>query len=408
MQTVLLVSVPPAYSAGMSTYVTSRNAASRPHLLLLGAGHAHIEVLRDAAESPFAADITMVSSAPVQRYSGMLAAVVRSAVPPDAASIDVAALCRRAGATFIQRSALSIEAAAHGVRVELSASGDRQDATVRSASVASVDIGGIGRSVELPGVREFATLLRPASHWETLMTRVAAWAARPSVTLCVVGGGAVGVEMALAVLARCVEGGARVRMELVEAGDAPLSAHGGRASRLAAAALARAGVRVHTSSEVMALTATHVLLSDGRTIAADGVLWATAAAAPPLLRLSALPVSADGFFRVAPTMQSVDGAPVFGAGDCVVHDGAPAYARSGANAVRAGRTLAQNLRAWTAGNRDALQDFVPRVAPLALLDTADGEALLTWRGHALQAGWAQALKRRIDTRYMSTLQHLAS
>jgi selenide,water dikinase len=74
--------------------------AVRPrHLLLLGGGHAHVQVLRALLPRLDArrARVTLVAREPLAPYSGMLPGVVSGAYAPRQAQIDLAALAARAG-----------------------------------------------------------------------------------------------------------------------------------------------------------------------------------------------------------------------------------------------------------------------------------------------------------------------
>jgi NADH dehydrogenase FAD-containing subunit len=72
--------------------------------------------------------------------------------------------------------------------------------------------------------------------------------------------------------------------------------------------------------------------------------------------------------------------------------------KAGVHAVRMAPVLDHNLRAALAGG--VPRPYRPRRDVLALLDTADGRALLRWRGVDAHARWAHWLKRAIDGRYV--------
>ena len=66
-------------------------------ILLVGAGHAHLAVLRDFAKTPiYGARLTLVTPRAKQVYSGMLPGVIAGHYTLDEAQIDIASLCSRA------------------------------------------------------------------------------------------------------------------------------------------------------------------------------------------------------------------------------------------------------------------------------------------------------------------------
>ena len=62
-------------------------------LLLVGAGHAHLVVLRSLKQTPlYGASVTLVTPAALQIYSGMLPGVIAGHYHLREAQVDVAAL----------------------------------------------------------------------------------------------------------------------------------------------------------------------------------------------------------------------------------------------------------------------------------------------------------------------------
>jgi NADH dehydrogenase FAD-containing subunit len=141
-----------------------------------------------------------------------------------------------------------------------------------------------------------------------------------------------------------------------------------------------------------------VTLVDGTRVASACTVWVAGAAAPPVVADSPLPHDAGGFLRVDATLRAADGAPVWGAGDCIALDGAPWMPRSGVHAVRQGPVLAHNLRAALEGRPP--RAYRPQRASLALLATGDDRAILSWRGVAAEGAWVWRLKDAIDRRWM--------
>jgi NADH dehydrogenase FAD-containing subunit len=77
----------------------------------------------------------------------------------------------------------------------------------------------------------------------------------------------------------------------------------------------------------------------------------------------------------------------------------PSLPKSGVYAVRQGPILATNLRAAVRGA--SLQPFRPQPRTLALLNTADGRAILSYGSVAMHSRWAWHLKDWIDRRFIA-------
>ncbi|HEU5039409.1 MAG TPA: hypothetical protein VFT84_01230 [Gemmatimonadales bacterium] len=94
---------------------------------------------------------------------------------------------------------------------------------------------------------------------------------------------------------------------------------------------------------------------------------------------------------------------VFASGDAAALEGHPDLAKAGVYAVRQGPVLRDNLLAALGGRRPRRR-FRPQRRFLALLNTGDGRAILSYGDIAATGGWAMALKDRIDRRFMARFQ----
>ncbi len=370
--------------------------------MLVGGGHAHLEVLRAAALRPFAAELVLVSPYARQVYSGMMPAQLRGAWVESALAVDLPALCRAAGARFVEAAASRLEVAPDAVAVH--AAGE-----VVTGDLLSLDVGSIPAALDVPGARAHAHTVRPLAAWRALVARLDALATEPDVgpfACVVVGGGAAGVELSLAVVARAGAAGRDAQVTVVEGGPALLPSWGRQAARVQRL-LGRRGVRLLTGHAVVRVDADAVTLADGLRLASDLTVWVPGAAALPLAREAGLPVDAGGYLRVDATLRAVGGVRVWGAGDCAALDGAPWVPKAGVYAVREAPVLAHNLRAAADGGRLTPRAYVPQRHFLAALDTADGRAFARWRGVASHSRAALALKRAIDARFVRRYQAVA-
>jgi selenide,water dikinase len=340
-------------------------------------------------------DVTAVLVTPAarQHYSAMVPGYLQGAYDEAELSIDLARLCRVAGARLHLAAAERIEPA-------------RQVVTAGGVSlgfdVLSVDVGSEAAGLDTPGVREHAFTVRPMSRAVALRAAVdravAAHAGQP-LPIAVVGGGAGGVEVALALHRRVAAGGGRPRVTLLEGGPVILADFAPAVRARALAVLAARGIAVATGRPVTAVTADAVTPAGGPAVPGALTVWLAGAAPPDLLAASPVARDARGFLSVDAMLRAVGGAPIWGAGDCVTLAEHPGTPRAGVYAVRAAPVLDRNLRAaLTGAGRPAA--YRPQPSFLALLNTADGKAILRWHGLVRHARWAWWLKDRIDRRFM--------
>ena len=362
-------------------------------LLLAGGGHAHVEVLRDLAERPGSGiAVTVVSARPRLIYTGMVPGAIAGHYRLEDCAIDVEALARRANARFAMNAVYRIDAANRRVHC---ADGESFDYDICSLDVGSRVAFGGATSVE-----EHATLVRPMEvlmkGWADVLLRARDGKLR-AVTM--VGGGAAGVELALAMEHRLrEESRVPVHVRVITNTAELLPDFNPGARRRLRLALGRRGIGVHVGTAVSEVTATSVRLSTGIEFASDATFWAGGTSAPPWIAASGLATDARGFLLVNDALQSVTDRDVFGAGDCVTQEGRD-YPKAGVFAVRAAPVLAANLRAAAHGSALAKHVTSPRY--LALVSTGRRHAVGAWGALAFQGAWAWRWKDRIDRRFVA-------
>ena len=362
-------------------------------VVLLGGGHAHLQVLQALAHEPLAgAELALVSPHPQAFYSGMLPGFVAGRFAAQDCRIELTPLAAAAGARWIEAAAVSLDTAARQVVLA--------DGRQAGYDVLSIDTGAAMDRDRLPGAREHALFVRPVEHFVRLFDGLVALAGQRALDVAVVGAGAAGVELALALwqrLAAPQAGATAARIALVTGGPAPLAGHAPAVMVRAAAALARRRITVLREA-CTGIGEQALQLANGARLACDAAVVATGAEAPAFLRGSALACDERGFVLTGPTLQSLSHAEVFAAGDVASRRDAP-HAKSGVHAVRAGPALALNLRRFAAGGE--LQPYQPPRRTLNLLACGDGSAIASWGGWSAQGRWVGRWKDRIDRRFVA-------
>lgn len=365
-------------------------------LVLVGGGHAHVQVIRRFAMAPLpGVRLTVVLDRPEAVYSGMVPGFVAGEVCPAELEIDVVPLARRAHARVVLAAATRVDAPARRI--------DLEGRPPLRYDVASLDVGGSLRGLDLPGVREHALATRPIrSFVDRLESRIAAClASGRAPRVAVVGGGAAGFELAFTLEARLRAAGRSAMVVLFEAAaDLAAGLPAGSARRIRSEARRR-GIELRCGALATRVEPGALWLGDER-IEADLVVWATGAAPHPWLAASPLPVDAQGFLRVRPTLQVVGCDDLFAAGDCASLEGAARVPKAGVYAVREGPILDANLRARLRGG--SLRPYRPQLDFLALLNLGDGRALGAKWGIAASGRAVWRLKDRIDRGFLRRFQ----
>ena len=361
-------------------------------LVLLGGGHAQLGVLASLAEQPMAGcDVRLVTPYQRQIYSGMLPGWIAGHYPIDACAIALDALAARAGVTLHQAAGVALDASARTLFCN--------DGAELPFDILSIDTGPVAATEDLAGSTEHALPMRPiegfVAAWPTLVDRMTGAVRR--FDLVILGAGAAGLELAYGIRHRAMtDGWPHLRLTLVGSDTLPLEGAPDRLRRKAAALLADRGIGWVGGCRAERIEPNRVCLEDGAAVDFDACLLVTGAAAPTWPATAGLATDERGFIRVKPTLQSLSHPQIFAAGDIAAY--ADARPKSGVFAVRAGPTLAHNLRALCEGR--VLRSWHPQQRALYLISTGDRHALGSWGRWSWHGDWAWHWKDRIDRQFM--------
>lgn len=354
-------------------------------LVLLGAGHAHVEVLRRFAMRPEpGVRLTLIGREPETPYTGMLPGLIRGDYTFEQTHIDLAPLAVAAGARLILSEANSIDLAVRRIEVA--------GRPAVPFDLLSIDIGGepaMPPDGGLP-VKPIGRFLARLADLETEL--------RPGARIAVIGGGAGGTELALALAHRYRD---QVRVVLVCEATEPLPHAPHRARATMRAALVDVGVELVCSVRAGAWAGGRLALSDGSFIEVSAALWATGVIGSAFLAASGMACDAAGCVQVDDRLRSVSHDFVFAAGDCATIAG-NARPKAGVWAVRAGAPLAGNLRRAARGQ--PLRRWRPQSDALAIVGLGDRRATAWRNGVAVTGRAVWRWKDWIDRRWMRMYQ----
>lgn len=365
-------------------------------LLLLGGGHAHASVLRDVIGTPLeGARVTLVTPHEKHTYSGMLPGLVAGHYAIEDVQFDVAALARVAGAEVVKGSVAKLDLA---LGVAELADGHRMAYDIVSLNVGSLP------NTQVPGSARHALAAKPFEHflegWYALLTLDALHV--PQIAL--VGAGAAGVELSMAIRHRFTMLGreARVLLYSDQPSFAPALMH--RIEH----ALVRTGVELFADTKVEAIEqgedAAVYVTAKGEREKCDAVIWTAGAAALPWLAETGLATDEQGFVLVDDTLRSTSNPEVFAVGDCATMRDAR-HPKSGVFAVRHGEALARNLRLAVAGRTPSR--YSPQKRALALISCGSKYAIADWGGIGLEGEWVWRWKNWLDRRWVQGFQKAA-
>ncbi len=364
------------------------------HLVLVGGGHSHLFVLEHLAHITLHdVRVTLITPSRWQEYSGMLPGWMAGTYQLDECRINLLSLVTQAGIQFIEDSISGMDAEKRCVCLS--------DGTHIPYDLLSLDVGSESDLEWLQALGDKLVPLRPLAEFRTTwLDIVRECRDQISFKLAIVGGGAAGIEIALAAAKTLREQNPASQIVLVAGLRGVLPDHAPRVQQAALKALAEANIDV--INERTAGTSNSLLLSDGRVLNANKVIAATGSKPALWLRLSKLNLDSEGYVLVDEHHRSLSHHNVFAAGNvCSRID--VKLPRSGVHAVRVGPVLAHNLLA--ALERKPLVNYQPKPKSLYLLSCSNGRAIFSWGAWSTAGRWAWYLKDRIDRRFIKRFSH---
>ncbi len=383
-------------------------APVRQDLILVGGGHSHVTVLKRLGMRPEpGVRVTLICRDTHAPYSGMLPGLIAGHYGFDEAHVDLGPLSHFAAARFLHDEVVGIDRA----NKRLVCRGRPPVAY----DVVSIDIGSAPSMQDVEGAEGVVVPVKPIDgfgrQWSRMRERVLARTDASIVS--VIGGGAGGVEILLAIQHR-------LRSELHAVGrtdehleyrlytrdDEILPSHNRRVRRKFRRVMAERGIVVrpnHGVTRVEKSARIRLTFDDGDAAEVDEALWVTTAGVQQWPGEGGLEVDAGGFILVDGTLQSTNDPDVFASGDvaAVVDHPRP---KAGVFAVRQGPPLEQNLRRRLRG--EALRPFYPQRQFLSLVSTGDQYAVASRSSWSVEGRWVWRWKDWIDRRFMSKYNEL--
>jgi NADH dehydrogenase FAD-containing subunit len=365
--------------------------------VLLGAGHAHLHILKQAGSFTRRGH-ELVAVAPDRFwYSGLATGMLGGTYPPELDQVDVAALLEKGGGRFVRDRVAHVDTSARLVHLE--------EGPPLAYDALSVNLGSgppaIGGEDALPGayrVKPIRQLLELRLDLESRFR-----SGRP-VRVLVAGGGPTACELAANILGLAARLGGRAEVTVAASGKDFLKRLPRAAARKVVSALERRGVDFHGNARILSVGAgtgggdgAHAVLEGGGTMGFDVFVNATGLKPNPRIRDIGLPVDGEGAMRVDAHLRSVADAAVHGGGDAVAFEGRE-LPKIGVYAIRQAPVLCRNLLASLEGTEPAR--FEPQADYLWIMNLGDGTGLaargrLWWHGRA-----AFRLKDLIDRRFL--------
>ena len=373
-------------------------------VVLIGGGHSHVTVLKKFGMKPVpGVRLTLICRDLQAPYSSMLPGFIAGHYSFEESHIDLGPLARFAKARFYCDEVVMID-----TKKKLVFCKTRPPI---SFDLLSINIGSAPNTESVAGAKGNVVPVKPidgfVQHWKMMRERVLA--AKKKTRIGIVGGGAGGVEIALAIqfqLEQClhkIDNPAHdIEFHLFTANDL-LPTHNRKVREKYRTLLNKRGIIVHTNSKVLEVQPNTLKCDDNETYKLEEILWVTMASPQKWIKDSGLAVSRKGFIEVRDTLESTSHPGIFAAGDIadVINHPRP---KSGVFAVRQGPPLTRNLRRALVGK--PLKPFKPQRQFLSLITTGDKYAVASRSNWVAEGRLIWRWKDWIDKRFIRKFNEL--
>lgn len=352
-------------------------------LLLVGAGHAHLEVMRQYKENRMdSVDICLITPSPYQYYSGMFSGFTEGLYSLEDTRVDIKEYAEKAGVQLIQKKAYKL----HPGQRKL----ECHDGSVYPFDLISFDIG--SQSIPPDFQDTVARSIKPNYEFTDQIEQL-----RSTTQPLIVGGGAAGVEIALSIQTYKQKHDIPGQVRLVTS-DKVLAESSKLVSKKLKSIIEKKGIRLWENERVEQIEDHYIKTDKGNKIRHTGVLWLGGAIAHPIFKQSGVKVEKRGFALVRETLQFKDYDYIFGAGDCVTMEDHPEMAKSGVYAVRQGPILWNNLKNYI--NERPLETYTPQKKALYILSTGRKKGFLVYGPVVYHSHRSWKMKNKIDREFM--------
>lgn len=365
-------------------------------LVLIGGGHANIQVVKSLAMKPIRGlRTTLVSDVLYSPYSGMLPGYLAGWYEFSEIHFDLRKICQKAGVRFIHDEVTGVNGRDREIRLK--------NRPALHFDLASINVGIVPKPLPSAMNSDRIYPLKPIGKflkgWRDFLARVQN---ENELRIAVIGGGAAGVETSL-MIARKLRPKAP-RIHLISKSETLLPGQSRPARNLAETSLVKNGIRVRKNEEARSFDGRSLTTSE-TSLDIDYLFIATEAEAPAWFAGTDLAKTEDGFLLIENDLRVQGQENIFAAGDCtqMIRKRLP---KAGVYAVRQGQLLKQNLRRRLF-DRD-LKDYVPQKRTLFLINSGDKTAVASYGALAVQGRWVWRWKDRIDRKFMRRFQTMPS
>ncbi len=358
------------------------------HLVLAGAGHAHLETIRNIRS--FVDDgvrVTVIGPAENHYYSGMGPGMLGGFYQPGDIRFAVKKQVEEQGGHFLRDAVTGVDPRNRKLFLQSGASLQYDLLSFNTGS--SVHLPPISASRHIYPVKPIEGLTKAKAAIESL-------AGKHAIRVAVIGGGPAGVEIGGNVARLLANAGYPSQTDLY-AGRKLLAGFPPYVQKQTRKILEKQGVNIREGGYLRLIKENNLYFDNGVEEYADCVIVCTGVHPDSFFKEAGLPTGDDGGLLVNRALQCTEYPDIFGGGDCISFEPC-SLAKVGVYAVRENPVLLHNLKAFLKGEK--LQDFDPGGDYLLIFNLGNGEGVLRKKWFQISGTLAFRIKDYIDSKFM--------
>lgn len=364
------------------------------HLILAGAGHAHMVTLQNIKEIlQMGHKVTVIGPSPVHYYSGMGPGMLGGTYTPEDIRFNSRVDAERQGAEFIEDSVDLIDAETRSVTLS---SGKNVKYDVLSCNLGSSTDHNYSASntCRIFSVKPIEKLFEARKH-------LLRHGKNTSLRIAIIGGGPSGVELAGNLLQLAATEGLNDPEVIIYCRSRLMNRFSEKVRKSCGRYLTKSGVEIVEGVSVESVEAGVIQTSCRKTRVADVIFIASGIRPSSVFYRSGFAVGPDGGLPVNKYLQNTHHPEIFGGGDCIYFEPEP-LDKVGVYAVRQNPVLFHNLVAALEG--DNLHEFVPGGRYLLIFNLGSGYGVLQKGPFFIKGRAAFAIKNYIDRKFIQKFQ----
>lgn len=359
----------------------------RKQLVLVGGGHANVQVLKKLCMNLYKGLHTILINNSLNAvYSGMTPSYIQNKYDYDQITIDLQRLCFNAGATFIKDEVIKLDTKLKKIYLKNRPSIYYDLLSINTGSISKVSKIKIQQNANYIFVKPISELVKNIEAIDQIVQK------NPTSQICIIGGGIAAFEISFALFERY---GAKIFLKIISPNPLSEKNINSKSTKTLLNISKSMGIKI-INDRVEEILEGHLKLSNNKIIQSDLNLLSTGADLPEWLLNSSLE-KIGGYIGVNNNLLSLNDDDIFISGDAASVKGSE-RSKSGVMAVRHGEVLKENIFLKLL-NKNLIK-IKPQKNWLYIIGTYNKKALLNYYNLSFHSHWCWLIKKWIDTSFI--------